>query len=165
MTTAYGRPSIPMDHLPEIVAHELIHALQPPLSSNPTLLELSMHEGIADAVDELIAGSRVLDLNGREVHAYGRENEARLWPEFQQAMHGNSSSGWLYGTPLKDRPQNLGYFFGYRIAKAYFDSATDKRAAVAELITLPNGAKAILERSGYPTALRKVSPASPGGAR
>jgi hypothetical protein len=58
-------------------------------------------------------------------------------------------SDWLYdgvGTP--EKPGDLGYWVGYRIARAYYDKAADKRAALRTLLDLENP-KAILVESGW----------------
>jgi uncharacterized protein YjaZ len=58
-------------------------------------------------------------------------------------------SDWLYngpGTPHK--PGDLGYWVGYRIAKSYYQHATDKRAALRDIVRVQD-AKAFLSRSGW----------------
>lgn len=58
-------------------------------------------------------------------------------------------SAWLYdgvGTP--DCPGDLGYCVGYRIAKAYYETASNKRAALRTLLDLKDP-KAILAESGW----------------
>lgn len=64
-------------------------------------------------------------------------------------MDSKDLSAWLYngvGTPQK--PGDLGYWVGYRIAKAYYQHATDKRAALAAVLAL-HDPRAILPRSGW----------------
>lgn len=148
LTTAYGRPSLPMDLLPEIIAHEIIHYLQAPEPAQQTLLESAYREGAADFVAELTVGTRVLELNGKDVYPYGDAHRERLLGEFL-AHRGDPSLGrWLYGEPEPGRPQNLGYWAGYQIAKAFYDRQTDKRRAIAEIIRPRGGAASILSRSG-----------------
>ena len=79
---------------------------------------------------------------------YGLAHEAELWAEFRERMHGTDYSGWLYGDPPGERPADLGYFIGYRIAQAYYEKAGDKQAAVREII---RGAEldSLVVRSGY----------------
>jgi uncharacterized protein YjaZ len=126
------------------VAHELVHVQQPEPSSQQTLLERAFTEGTADFIGELISGATT---NAR-AQAYGRAHERELWREFQRVMNGHEFAPWLYELPPNDRPRDLGYFIGYRIAEAYYKRAADKHAALRELIRARN-VKEILERSGY----------------
>jgi hypothetical protein len=130
--------------LPSIVAHELIHFQQVGLAVQPTLLVQSFREGSADFVGEMIAG---VHINNR-AHAYGLAHERELWDEFKAAMTGRSYAGWMYGDPPGERPADLGYFIGYRIAQSYYSSAADKSAALRDIV---RGAdvEAILAKSGY----------------
>ena len=130
--------------LPAIVAHELIHFQQEPLVVKASLLTQSFREGAGDFVGELIAGEQI----NNAAHAYGLAHERELWEEFRSRMHETSTTGWLYGNPPGERPADLGYFMGYQIAKAYYDRATDKTAALREIIRGENP-NAILERSKY----------------
>lgn len=76
--------------------------------------------------------------------------EATLWAEFRAEMNGTDTSRWLYnqGSATASRPGDLGYFIGYRIARAYYLKATDKRAALREIIEVSD-ATAFLTASGY----------------
>ena len=141
----------PLDSLPLIVAHEHTHVLQAQAgavggSSNATLLEQSLHEGIADFVGELVSGGHI----NAHVYAYGLLHEADLWTEFKAAMNGTDVSRWLYnqGAATGERPGDLGYFVGYRIAQAYYASVADKAAALHEIIEMKN-APTFLAASGY----------------
>ena len=56
----------------------------------------------------------------------------------------------MYGKPPGDRPNDLGYFVGYRIAAAYYARAADKRQAICAIVSARGGdVKAILAASGY----------------
>jgi hypothetical protein len=117
--------------VPCIVAHELVHAAQHNAESR-TLLAAALAEGTADFLGEQAAGCRA---TGAFVYACGEAHERELWPEFQQAMHGSDTSRWLHnGLTSTDRPANLGYWMGYRIAKAYYERARDKQRAVSDLL-------------------------------
>ena len=141
----------PLDSIPMIVAHEHVHVLQWNVrrlgaKSNKTLLDQSLLEGSADFLGELVSGSHI----NKHIHVYGLANEQQLWTDFQAAMNGTVITEWLYnqGTATGDRPGDLGYFMGYRIAKAYYDKATDKNAAVRDIIEMSDGT-AFLAASGY----------------
>lgn len=134
-----------MDGLPHIVAHELVHYQQKyEIPGEANLLQKSIYEGTADFLCELISGQHI----NPQVHAWAEPRAGALWLEFQAAMHGTSHEGWLYGAaPGSDRPADLGYWMGYRIARAYYDQATDKEQAVRDMLTIRDF-DAFLARSG-----------------
>ena len=141
----------PLDSLPVIVAHEHTHILQSRADGiathqNKTLLEQTLIEGSADFVAYLITGG---NLNGR-LRDYALPREHALWTEFQIAMHGTDSSQWLYnqGNATADRPGDLGYFIGYRIAEAFYARIVDKRAALRAIIEVRDS-DVFLVQSGY----------------
>lgn len=56
-------------------------------------------------------------------------------------------SNWLFnGTP--EKPGDLGYWVGYRIAKTYYQRASDKRQAFREILEMTDP-KAFLAKSGW----------------
>jgi hypothetical protein len=119
------------EKLPGIVAHELIHYQQ--VEEHKTLLAASIHEGSADFIGEMISGMSIND----HLRAYGDAHEADLWREFSQEMNGNKTSNWLYqGDKSKDRPADLGYYVGYRIAQSYYEHASDKKQAIRDILTV-----------------------------
>ncbi|WP_158637224.1 DUF2268 domain-containing putative Zn-dependent protease [Arenimonas daejeonensis] len=134
-----------MDGLPHIMAHELVHYQQKyEIPGEPNLLQKSIYEGTADFLCELISGQHI----NPQVHAWAEPRAHALWLEFQAAMHGTSHEGWLYGAvPGSDRPADLGYWMGYRIAKAYYQQAPDKVQAVRDMLTIRDF-DAFLARSG-----------------
>lgn len=128
-----------------IVAHELVHYQQRPISRGQrTLLAQSIMEGSADFVTELIVGDHI----NHRAHEYGLPRERELWDEFVQIMHGNDYAGWLYGSPTDGRPADLGYFIGYRITQAYYARAGADDQALREILNVTDYA-AFLQRSGY----------------
>jgi hypothetical protein len=141
----------PLDSLPPIVAHEHVHVLQARgggVLARPTktLLEQALVEGVADFVGELVSGANM----NRWLWAYAVPREAELWREFSAEMAGTNVSRWLYnqGQATAERPGDLGYFVGYRIAEAYYARGADKRAALREIIEMRDAAS-FLARSGY----------------
>lgn len=141
----------PLDSLPIIVAHEHTHILQGRASTvfgkpNKNLLEQALLEGGADFIGELVSGGNI---NSR-LRSYAIPREAEIWADFRTAMRGTDVSRWLYnqGTATGDRPGDLGYFVGYRIAEAYYNRTTDKQAAVRAIIEVSN-AEQFLTQSGY----------------
>jgi hypothetical protein len=131
-----------------IVAHECVHTQQKNISDTATkcpLLWQVLKEGICDFIGEMVAGKQI---NGA-AHEYGDKHEKELWDELKANLCSSDMSKWLYnGQSAKDRPGDLGYYMGYRIAKAYYEQATDKRQAIIDMIelTLP---MQFLQKSKY----------------
>lgn len=132
------------DAIPGLVVHEVVHAQQrylPP--ERDTLLAHAIVEGGANFVEELVCGRP----DNPVLQAYGDAHEAELWAEFKKVMNGRDFSGWLYGAG-DERPANSGYYVGYRICAAYYERASDKHRAIADMMSLEDGG-AFLDRSGY----------------
>lgn len=152
----YGRsPNIPTDELndwlltvikpvsevPHIVAHELIHFQQD--YDGGTLLAASLKEGSADFIAELISGRHI----NQHVHDFANPMEKELWLEYKERMNEKDYSGWLYSSS-KGRPNDLGYWMGYKISKAYYDQAPDNKKAVDDILNIKDFNK-FLDQSGY----------------
>lgn len=148
----------PMEDLPYIIAHELVHYQQPELESDLTLLQRVFQEGSADFVAELIAGRHI----NHHVHEWAAGREREIWKRFAAAMHGRDLAGFLYGNPPDGWPADVGYYVGYRIAQAYYEQAEDKRAALADILEMRD-VDALLDRSGYARRFEDVSPSAPAG--
>lgn len=128
--------------LREIVLHEMIH-VQQQNGDLKTLLEISINEGGADFLTELIAGKHpYVDL-----YEYGYKNEKDLWKRFKEKMNTTDISEFLYNVSSSPTP-DLGYFVGYRIVQAYYNNSADKRKAVREILTSKD-LKGLLVQSGY----------------
>ena len=142
--------------LPWTVAHELGHTQQDyswwgaltggPTFLRATLLRQSITEGVADVVAEVLTGEQ-------KRSGYGEAHEAALWVEFQRDMHRRDYGGWLYNgrsqRAADGRPADIGYWVGYRIARAYYDRGPDKSRALHEMLTIRDF-DAFLVASGYP---------------
>jgi hypothetical protein len=134
------------DRFVYVLAHEFVHAQQSTeliRREPPTVLQLSLAEGIAEFVGELIAGE-VAYGNLRGAVA-GREEEIET--RFLADRDSTDLSAWLYNASA-DSPGDFGYWVGYRIAKAYYRNAPDKRRAVREILEMADPA-AFLEASGW----------------
>jgi Predicted Zn-dependent protease (DUF2268) len=130
--------------LPSIVSHELIHFQQHYDAGK--LLEHSFMEGTADFVGELISGQQT----NNTAHQYGMQHEAELWKEFSAHFDDTNYFPWMYGRPNDGRPNDLGYFIGYRIAQAYYAKSKESKQAIREIITARNGnVRELLAMSGY----------------
>ena len=134
-----------INNIPYIVAHELIHFQQKNWKENPTLLEQSIIEGSADFLGELISGVNT----NKAANDYGNKYKDRLCNEFVARMDTADYKDWMYSVSGKDdRPNDLGYWIGYKITEQYFAKAADKKKAVAEILDIKNY-KDFLNKSGY----------------
>jgi hypothetical protein len=148
------------DRLVHLIAHEYIHIQQPAWQNDesgngqgPTLLAASLSEGVAEFGDELISGSV------GEVHLqkWLAGCDAHIAVDFLKDADSLDTSQWLSSGPgTAQRPGDVGYWVGYRIAKAYYARAKFKRKAFEELIQL-NDSKAILAASGWPGSMQNAS--------
>ncbi|MEQ9402916.1 MAG: DUF2268 domain-containing putative Zn-dependent protease [Cyclobacteriaceae bacterium] len=130
-----------VDEIPHIVAHELVHFQQKYDSKN--LLGAAIKEGAADFIAELVSGRHI----NQHVHDFANPKEEELWFEFKDRMFDKDYQGWLYSSQ-KGRPNDLGYWMGYKIVKAYFDNSPDKKKAIHEIMNIRDF-EAFLESSGY----------------
>jgi len=135
----------PIEDIPYIVAHELIHYQQKYPKDDSTLLGKAIREGGADFVGELISGGQI---NGH-LHKYGNPRERELWADFKRVMDGKDLSNWLFqGDRAKDRPADLGYYIGYKICESHYKQAADKKAAVRAILEIKDF-KDFLKASQY----------------
>lgn len=133
-----------LDGLNGLVSHELIH-FQQNFSKTYNLLNQSIKEGSADFLGELISGEHI----NMTAFAYGEQHEHELCKEFVSVMYKEDFTDWLYGTSGKDdRPNDLGYWIGYKITEAYFNKQEDKQQAVLDILNVQNPVE-FLKKSGY----------------
>ena len=151
----------PMADLPAIIAHELVHFQQeyPPLDR--TLLRACIQEGSADFLGEISSGS-VGQFHQGAVFPYGDAHERELWERFQQDMNRNDKkAAWLYAESGEGkRPDDLGYYIGYKICEAYYQNAANKRQAISDIIKIADF-KAFLKASRYGDKFPASASASP----
>jgi hypothetical protein len=134
------------DRFVYVIAHEYIHSQQDPGLANdehPTVLERSLLEGAAEFMGEMISG----DVGYGAFRASTKGREMEIETRFAADMDKTDLSDWLDNT-TPEKLGDLGYFVGYRIVKAYYQHAPDKRRAIGEIIRL-NDAHAFLARSGW----------------
>jgi len=139
------------DRFVHVIAHEYVHIQQTGVSEyeagdpRATVLRESLGEGIAEFIAELISGNVG---NGRHA-GWTRGREVHIESAFALEVDRTDLTPWLYNyTPGSQEPYDLGYWVGYRIAKAYYLQAGNKRDAVRALIQQDNP-KAILQASGW----------------
>jgi len=145
-----------LEGLPGLVAHELIHFQQnieiPDEEYN--LLGGGLMEGSADFIGELISGNN----HASEHFLFGEKHRDKLALEFVVSMEKQESTDWLYGTSGKDdRPNDLGYWIGYKITKTYFDQATDKKSAIKNILNFSDLNQFLKEGSFLKPYIDKVA--------
>ncbi|MDH3648230.1 MAG: DUF2268 domain-containing protein [Saprospiraceae bacterium] len=141
-----------LDNIPGLVAHELIH-FQQHFEGEKNLLHQSVLEGSADFIGELISGEHV----NQVPLEYGNQNEDKLCREFVSKMNEEVYTDWLYGTSGKDdRPNDLGYWIGYKITEAYFNKQEDKHQAIQSILHIQN-AYDFMAESGFLQAYVKAA--------
>jgi hypothetical protein len=136
------------DRFVHLIAHEYAHVQQPAAEAddpNTTVLLSSELEGGAEFIAALTSGS----VSNTHLSIWTKGHEKEIETAFVADEDKTDKSDWLYngpGTPQK--PGDLGYWVGYRIAKSYYQHATNKRAALRDIIRVQD-AKAFLSRSGW----------------
>jgi uncharacterized protein YjaZ len=134
------------DRFVYMIAHEYAHVQQSAeLADNehPTVLEMSLIEGAAELTAELIAGHTSYSHFEDLTKGRGKQIEAAFVPDQDK----KDLKDWLYnGTP--EKPGDLGYWVGYRIAKTYYQRSADKSAALREILEMTDP-KAFLAKSGW----------------
>jgi len=129
-----------------VLAHEYAHVQQPAEladKAQPTVLEGALMEGGAEFVAELIAGEPAYAY----LPALVRGREAEIGRRFLADRHKTDVADWLYNS-TPDQPGDLGYWIGYRITRAYYERASDKRRALRDILTMAD-AEAFLAASGW----------------
>jgi len=150
------------DMMRGIFAHETAHTWQPRTGAEPkdALLHAALAEGVPDLMSRLVTGQQP----SPEREAWSRGREAEIWRRFEADRALWQESGpnareeitrrWFanYGNTFPTLPEGwpseLGYWVGMNIAQAYLDKATDRRAALRELLDNRDPA-ALLRASGY----------------
>lgn len=134
-----------------MIAHEAIHTQQISMilqEENPkedSFYGTLINEGVADFIPYLLFKTKI----NEGAYAYGRKNECALWQQLQADLAKNDTKLWFYnGMSIKDRPADVGYFMGFRIAEAYYNKQKNKREALDILLKSRDYA-AIVAQSGY----------------
>jgi hypothetical protein len=140
----------------ETVVHEYTHTQQKKIDSSACeciLLQNVLREGIAEFIAKKIIMKRG-DVPASRAAVYASENEKALWQELKSNLCSKDLSRWLYNAAaIKDRPGDLGYQVGYKIAESYYDNAADKTAAIKEMIEMDNSL-IFLDKSRYDLKFR-----------
>lgn len=133
-----------LDGVTGLIAHELIH-YQQKIEGKDLLLKWTLNEGGADFIGEFISGEAI---NGA-AYKYGEQNIDKLCREFITKLKEKDYQDWLYGTSGKDdRPNDLGYWIGYKIIEAYFNKQEDKQKGINDIINIKDPLL-FLKQSGF----------------
>ena len=122
------------DRFVHVIAHEYAHVqLAPEIAKmeQPTVLARSLVEGAAEFVAELISGN--VAYSHFDAIVRGREKE--IESAFAAEADDIDISKWLDNSTA-EKPGDLGYWVGYRIVKAYYRNASDKRRALREILRM-----------------------------
>lgn len=148
----------PLTLLVPLNVHEYVHTQQRGIGQ--TVLARAIREGSADFITELVTGTRI----PLPYMTYGPAHEPALREAFKADMFTPLIGRWFYNqvSTNPNHVPDLGYYTGYVIARAYYQRAPDKRAAVRDMIELPfdddAAVEAFLTRSGYyPEPLDKAA--------
>ena len=134
------------DRFVNVIAHEYVHVQQVQArvdEEKPTVLSMSLIEGAADFVGELISG----DVSYAYLKDMTKGRETQIETAFVADMKSRDLSRWLYNS-TPEKPSDLGYWVGYRIVKSYYQHARDKRVALREIIGM-NDPEHFLAASGW----------------
>lgn len=134
------------DRFVYVIAHEYAHVQL--LAANadeehPTVLQRSLPEGAAELAAELTAGKTAY--SHFDALTKGREKEIET--AFAADQDKTDLSQWLDNSTL-EKPGDLGYWVGYRIAKSYYQRSPDKTRAFREILEMSD-VKAFLAKSGW----------------
>lgn len=134
-----------LKNLPTLIAHELIHFNQNGMADDTTLLHAVLIEGMADFMGELISGR----IANERLHTWAKGKEKRIWASFEKEMYLRRERNWIANSNQEtaDKPADLGYWVGYQICKAYYDSSPDKKKAIYEMLNIKNY-KEFYDKSG-----------------
>ncbi|MCF7222244.1 serine hydrolase [Marilutibacter chinensis] len=134
-----------------LIAHEYAHIQQPGarIDAPPgtPLLYMALLEGGAELLGEIISG-QVANVH---LQRWTRGRECEIGREFVRDAGGADYSRWLYnGVGNEERPGDLGYWVGYRIAAAYHARSGDRHAALRRILDVtPATAGKLLRQSGW----------------
>lgn len=134
------------DRFVHVIAHEYAHVQQVAAlvdNEHPTVLERSLIEGAAEFVAELTSGKT--GYSHFAALTKGREKEIET--AFAADIDQTELSRWVDNSTM-EKGNDLGYWVGYRIVKAYYRRADDKQQALREILELTDP-KAFLAKSGW----------------
>jgi uncharacterized protein YjaZ len=147
-------PSNLEDRLVHVIVHEYGHVQQAAGSQDgnqgPTVLRAALTEGGAELIAELASGQ----IANPQLLVWTKGHEAAIDRRFLRDADSTDLRPWLFagpGTPAK--PGDLGYWVGYRICKAYYESHGRTPAALRHILDIADPHE-ILDTSGWRPGMR-----------
>ncbi len=134
------------DRFVHVIAHEYAHVQQVAAlvdDEHPTVLQRSLIEGAAEFAAELTSGKTGYAHFGALTKGREKEIETAFVADFDQT----ELSRWVDNSTM-EKGNDLGYWVGYRIVKAYYRRAADQQQALREILELTDP-KAFLAKSGW----------------
>jgi hypothetical protein len=134
------------DRFVHVIAHEYAHVQQVRElvdDEHPTVLGRSLIEGAAEFVAALTSGKT----GYAHFDALTKGREREIETAFVADVDQTELSRWVDNSTM-EKGNDLGYWVGYRICKAYYRRATDKRQALREILELSDP-HAFLAKSGW----------------
>lgn len=110
--------------------HEFIHTQQKNMGIN--LISQALHEGSCDFITELVTKSQLKS----HYMKFGEVNESELKKDFFKEAFLTDYTNWFYNADSRYGLQDLGYFMGYSICKAFYEKAENKKSAIKQIIEL-----------------------------
>lgn len=114
------------------MTHELVHVVQYRLTKKTdfrfNLLEISLLEGSADYISNMLLGDEYILDDARDL--YGDKNVTTLMQSFESTMFTHDYRPWLY-TPIETMPMDMGYWVGAKLAEAYIKNGGSLLALLA----------------------------------
>lgn len=122
----------PIEDVVFLNVHEYIHTQQKETIGN-SLLSQTLMEGVAEFLAEIALNQK----SPNPQIEFGFKNETKIKAEFEKEMFSPNIYNWIMNSPENQfKMRDLGYFVGYAICKKYYENASDKKAAVKEMIEL-----------------------------
>jgi hypothetical protein len=134
------------DRFVHVLVHEYAHVQQVRElvdDEHPTVLGRSLIEGAAEFVAALTSGKT----GYAHFDALTKGREREIETAFVADVDQTELSRWVDNSTM-EKGNDLGYWVGYRICKAYYQRATDKRQALREILELSDP-HAFLAKSGW----------------
>jgi hypothetical protein len=134
------------DRFVHVIVHEYAHVQQVRElvdDEHPTVLGRSLIEGAAEFVAALTSGKT----GYAHFDALTKGREREIETAFVADVDQTELSRWVDNSTM-EKGNDLGYWVGYRICKAYYQRATDKRQALREILELSDP-HAFLAKSGW----------------
>jgi len=133
----------------DVIAHEYTHVQQALTSPafynkpNPTVLESALIEGAAEFMGIMTSGGTSYVYFAKATAGREKQIETAFVPDEDKT----ELSAWFFNGTL-EKPGDMGYWVGRRIVQSYYEHATDKRAAIRDIIEIKD-AHAFLTKSGW----------------